>query len=319
MVNYNPILATEENPRWNLFQAVPSPEPGVALVLFREGHPLITLLPGDRLTSGEIRWGKYRKIYKIDISSHTFSFAVTLPCQSDAFDFNASVQVTCSVNNPALIVKHRIADAQPILTDLITNTMRSISRKYDVEKSEEAERDIDMTLNSQTYDVGFILHRVIIRLTLEEDARTYIRQLRQYDRDKVLVSREAQLQQRRDEFEQGHLKLKMSFYGPLIEQGQWQLLSLQLANNPNDVPAILQMIQNQRQLEMKQQLEVLKIMLEEDALEGFQLESVGKRALQKLVDGLGVNLLPLSDGKKESAEDSNTEDSNTAGSHNTGA
>ncbi|MCB8952422.1 MAG: hypothetical protein H6650_10450 [Ardenticatenales bacterium] len=296
MSSYKPILSEENSPGWNLFQSVPSPEPGVALVLYREGHSLTTLLPGSRLTAGEIRWGKYRKIYRVDVSTHTFSFNTTLPCQSDAFNFNASAQVTCSVNDPALIVTHRVTDAEAVLTDLIIKTMRDISRQFDVERSKDAEQAIDRVLESQTYDIGIVLHRVIVRLTLEEDARTYIRRLRQYDRDAVLVEREAQLQQQKDELEQKYLKSKMSFYGPLIEQGQWQLLALQLANNPNDVPAIIQMIDSQRQLEMKQQLEVLKFMLEEDVLDGFQLESVGKRALQKLVDGLGVNFLPLSDG-----------------------
>ena len=66
---YNPIISKEEIPRLRLFQPRPMPEPGIALVLFREGQPLVTLWPGDRLTAGEVRWGNYKMIYKIDITA----------------------------------------------------------------------------------------------------------------------------------------------------------------------------------------------------------------------------------------------------------
>ncbi|HID29832.1 MAG TPA: hypothetical protein EYP19_07480 [Desulfobacterales bacterium] len=296
---YNPIIGKEEIPRLRLFHPRPTPEPGVALVLFREGQPLVTLWPGDRLTAGEVRWGNYKTIYKVDVTEHSFDFNCTLPCESDAFDFQAEVQVTCSVDNPAVIVERNITDTSAVLEPLIIRTMRGISRDYDVEESAAAEKAISRAVESEPYNVGLRLNRFVVKLSLEEEARAHIRRLRQIERDKERERREAELGKLRDELEMERMKMKMDFYSPLIREGHWQLLALQLTNHPEDVVAVAQMLSQQRQAEMDHQLKALKIMLEEDALEGFQIEEAGKRVLQRFVESFGPALEPKALGEVE--------------------
>ncbi len=288
MTNVNNLIISEENvPRLTLFQPRPMPEPGIALVLFREGKPVVVLWPGDRMTAGEVRWGDYKKIYKVNVAEQSFTFNCTLPCRGDAFDFHAQVQVTCVVNKPAVIVENKLKNVQSVLEPLITDTMRNVSRHYDVEDSEAAEREIATAVKDQEYGVGLTIKRFIVKLRLEDEARAHIRKLKQYDRDTALVDKEAQLQKQQDAIEIERMQMKMEFYGPLIKQGQWQLLAMQLSNRPEDVPAIIQMLNQQRQQDMDHQLKTLKIMLEEDVIEGFQLEETGQRVLQRLVDSLG--------------------------------
>ena len=287
---YNPIISKEEVPRLRLFHPRPTPEPGVALVLFREGQPLVTLWPGDRLTAGEVRWGNYKTIYKIDVTEHSFGFNCTLPCESDAFDFQAEVRVTCSVDNPTVIVQRNVTDARAVLEPLIVSTMRSISRDYDVEESAAAEKAITQAVEREAYNVGLELNRFVVKLSLEEDARDHIRKLRQIEREKERERKEAELERLRDELEIERMRMKMDFYSPLIREGHWQLLALQLTNHPEDVATVAQMLSQQRQVEMDHQLKALKIMLEEDALEGFQIEEAGKRVLQRFVESFGPEL-----------------------------
>jgi hypothetical protein len=287
---YNPIIGKEEVSRLRLFHPRPTPEPGVALVLFREGQPLVTLSPGDRLTAGEVRWGNYKAVYRVDVTEHSFSFNCTLPCESDAFDFHAEVQVTCSVDAPATIVERNVTDARAVLEPLIVGTMRSISRGYCVEESAAAERAITRAIEDESYNVGLELNRLVVKLSLEEDARAHIRTMKQIERDKERERREAELERLRDELEVERMRVKMDFYGPLIEGGHWQMLALQLTNHPEDVAAVAQMLSQQRQAEMDHQLKTLKIMLEKDVLEAFHLEEAGKRALQRFVESFGPEL-----------------------------
>jgi len=287
---FNPIIGKEEVPRLRLFQSRPAPEPGVALVLFREGQPLVTLWPGDRLTAGEVRWGNYKTIYKVDVAEHSFEFTCKLPCQSDAFDFQAEVQVTCSVDDPATIVDRNIEDARAVLEPLIISTMRGISRDYDVEESAAAEKAITEAVKGEKYDVGLKVDRFVVKLSLEEDARAHIRKLRQIERDKERERREAEVQRQRDELEMERMRMKLDFYGPLIREGHWTLLALQLTNHPEDVATVAQMLSQERQAEMDRQLKALKIMLEEDALEGFQIEEAGKQVLRRFVESFTPEL-----------------------------
>jgi hypothetical protein len=69
------------------------------------------------------------------------------------------------------------------------------------------------------------------------------------------------------------------------------LLALHLTENPGDIAVINQMLNRQHEVEMENQLKLLKIMLEEDAIEGYQLDEVRKRVLHKLIDNLGTKLI----------------------------
>ena len=287
---YDLIIEKGDAPRIRLFQRPPTPEPGVALVLFREGQPLVTLWPGDRLTAGEARWGNYRTVYKVDVTEHSFSFNCTLPCESDAFDFQAVVQVAYAVDDPATIVERNVTDARAVLQPLIIATMRSVSRDYAVEESAAAEGTIAEAVQGKGYNVGLTLNRFVVNLSLEDDARSHIRKLKQLERDKERERKEAELERLRDQLEIDRVKMKMDFYSPLIEGGHWRLLALQLSNHPEDVATVAQMLSQQRQAEMDHQLKALKIMLEEDALDGFQMEEAGKRVLQRFVESFGPEL-----------------------------
>lgn len=293
---FNPILAKEELPRLRLFRPRPTPEPGVALVFFQPGQRLFALWPGQQLTAGEVSWGNYKTLYKVDVTEHSLRFDCVLPCYSDAFDFQASIQATIAVNDPAKIVERNVTDAIGALKPLLIGVMRRISRRHDVDDSAEAEREITEAVLSAKYDVGLALKRFVIELSLEQDARAHIRSLRQIARSLEREKEEAALHEQRQAQELERIRARMDFYGPFIEQGQWQMLALHLSNHPEDVQGVLQHLRQQHQTERDHQLQALKIMLDEDAIEGFQIEEASKRVLMRFVESLetasGAHRLP---------------------------
>jgi len=350
---YNPIIGKEEIPRLRLFQPRPTPEPGVALVLFREGQPPVTLWPGDRLTAGEVRWGNYKVVYKVDVTEHSFSSDCTLPCESDAFDFHAEVQVTWAVDDPALIVERNVTDARTALEPLIIRTMRSVSRRYGVEASSTAEEGIIQAVENETYDVGIKLNRFVVELRLEKDARDYIRKQEEIRRrtilDKAEIGRQreveaaqATLGEERRKFreaedqwererkkleEQAELerqKMRMEFYGPLIEKGNWQLLAFHLANHPDDVPGVIQTMRQQRQIELEYNLKALEGLLAKAGLEEWEVQEPAKELLRHIasvlksevsVPALGEGREPksLPRGEREEPIEQETKESEGAG------
>lgn len=295
------LIISNEQVQLRLLRPQPTPKPGIALVLFREGQPLVTLWPGDRLTSGEVSWGKYKTVYEVDISEHPFKFSCMLPCQGEAFEFRAQVDLAYSVETPSFIVERNITDARTVLEPLIVSIMREVSREHDVDQSAEAEKSITERVleESKKYSTGLRILRFVVKLSLEEDARNYIRKIREIERTKTIELKQAELEKQRIEREMELMKVKIDFYSPLIEKGQWKLLALQLANHPDDVAAVAQMIGQQRQADMETQLKALKIMLEEDVIEGFQMGEAGKRILQRIVDAYGPGLEARALGGRE--------------------
>jgi SOS-response transcriptional repressor LexA len=237
------------------------------LVLFQEGQPLLTLWPADCPPVLKRLWGNYKLIYRVDVTEHWFGFDCDLPCKGDGFHLQAQVHVFYCVDDPAMIVERNVSDAYEVLRPLIIRTLRRISREHDVEEIGAVEKIMTRTVKNQVRDTGFGIKRCVVNLSLEEDARAYIRKLRQIERDKELEKREAGLQKQQDQLEIERLKIKMSFYSPLVRQGHWQLLALQLAQHPQDVVTIAQMLGQCRQAETERQLQVLKTLLDTGALE----------------------------------------------------
>lgn len=283
---YDPIIKREEFPKFSLFASRPAVEPGVALVLFREDGETLTLMEGYHLTAGQVAWGRFKGYYKVDIGLHSFSLQANLPCNKDAFNFRADIQVTFQVFNPTEIVKNQIHDSQSYLQPELINLMRNISRKYTAAQSEEAEQEIIQAYGGGVKLGGFQITRVIADLELDSSSREHLRKLDEITRTRVEETAAHELHKQRDQFDIERKQIKMDFYGPLIQRGQWEMLGLHLAEHPDDVATIAQMLTQQRQLEYENQLKMLKVMLDNDVIEGFQLEETSKQVLKDLVQNL---------------------------------
>jgi hypothetical protein len=94
---------------------------------------------------------------------------------------------------------------------------------------------------------------------------------------------EQRLAQQHAEFELKLMEQKTNFYSSILQSGNLQLLALQLAQNPEDVRAILQALSQQKQIEREHNIRILQTLLDADVVEGWQLTEVGKRALQELI------------------------------------
>ncbi|GDZ95014.1 hypothetical protein PA905_31950 [Planktothrix agardhii CCAP 1459/11A] len=327
---YNPIISTEEL-RLSLFQKRPLPDAQTTIVLSGEGMELLTIEQGQRgITAGEMIWRKYHTLYKVDITEHPLSFECTLPCSTDAFDFHAKINFRCAVRDAAMIVQRNVTDVLAILQPTITDVMRNISRDYEVENSGMAERKITDRVRQEVYDEGFRSDRFVVTLSLEKEARDRIRKIKSIKEDtkietttiqsqielgkqqQELIRQQQQYQMememerhklelKREEMEIERVEMRMKFYDPLIQSGSWKLLALQLANNPRDTELVLGLITQQQQIERSHQVNMLQLLLKEDAIEGTQVAEIGKRFLQSLT-GTSGSILPAleSSGGNES-------------------
>lgn len=303
--NHNPIINEEDISRWRLLKKRPIPEPGIVFVLSGDGRGLFTIEQGSKgLTNGELLWGKYNTLYTVDVCPHQLDFQRKLPCATDAFDFDAEVKLTYSVSKPELIVKNQIRNVRSFLEPRIENLMRSISRKYDVEESGEAERIINRKLEEEVSEVGFKLNDFTVKLSLEEESRIRIRkkrnikenvqikkqelkgelELEQFKQEMQRQKHQFELERRmqQEKFELQLAKQKMDFYGPLIKEGNWHFLASQLANKPEDITVIVEMVQNQQQIDRDEKKQLLQLLIKEGGIEGWQLAGFGKQLVQEL-------------------------------------
>jgi hypothetical protein len=295
MSSYDPIVGTGDFPEFNLFGSRPTVEPGVALVVFTDKGDVLALMPGQRLTAGDIAWKNYKGYFKVDIGVHNLEFKTKVPCNRDAFNFEATLQVTYLVDNPAEIVKNKIRDVLTVLKPEIENRMRTISRKYNAEQSEEAEQEINKSFGKGLRVSGIFASHIVSNLELESAAREHLRTIQstrnEIERQGILHELEITRSKHDLEIKQ----LKKDFYAPIVKRDQWELLALHLAEHPDDVATVASMIS-------QQQFEMLKLMLDKDVIEGFHVEDVGKQVLQRLADSFGpLSTKALTDSSSKDA------------------
>ena len=315
MSAYDPIVGTGDFPKLNLFGSRPTVEPGVALVVYSDKGDVLALMPGQRLTAGDVAWKNYKGYFKVDIGVHNLEFQTKVPCNKDAFSFEAKLLITYQIEKPDVIVKNKIRDVLAALKPEIENRMRTISRKYSADQSEDAEQEINNSFKSGLHVNGIFASQIISNLELPAEAREHIHKIQSarneiarqevaYELESTKLRYDNDLATAKLKHENELKKQRMDFYAPLLKKGQWNLLALQLSEHPEDVASIVNFINQEHQAERDNQLKMLKIMLEEDVVEGFQVEEVRKRILQKVLDSLGpVSTKALTDGSaKTNAE-----------------
>lgn len=284
-------------PRLGIFGKSPSPRPGSALVLFQAGQPLVTIKPGQKMTLGEMRFGGYKTAYEVDLREKSFNFTCCLPSQNAAYEFQAEVRASYCVDDPAAVVENRVENPAETLRPLMTQTLRNKSREYPIEAVHQAEPGLTSTLKQANYGRGLKITEAVVTLKLDQSARDYVRKLddmqRQRDiklkeirHQKELQREQAELEQQTEEQRQELLQQRLNFYTPHIQRGEWQMLGLLLANNPQDVGAVAQMVRDQRQQDFENFLRAIQAMLDQDVLESFELEPAKQQVLKGFLQSL---------------------------------
>jgi hypothetical protein len=60
----------------------------------------------------------------VDVSEHPLEFSETFPCRDDIGGFRATVQLTCTVYDPADVVRRGIHDVARVMVPPLVETLR---------------------------------------------------------------------------------------------------------------------------------------------------------------------------------------------------
>ena len=289
MTTSDDLVKSPRRARLRLLKPPPSPRPGVALVVHRPGHDPIAILPNDRMTMGEVAWGRNALFYEVDIAERSLEFVCKLPCKGDASEFSATAHVTYRVSDPVIIVGNdEISDGQELVRQLTLDLMRTKSREFEVEQSAEAEAAISELVLATDHEPpsGLRIVRFAVELRLEDEAREFMRSLKSLERSKKYELGESELEKQRLELAQQLKRMKLDFYGPLVRRGEWELLVLYLAENPDDVSAVAAKLRELDDRTFDRQFAMLKALRDGDDIEGFHVEEAAQRLLGKVLESL---------------------------------
>jgi hypothetical protein len=282
---FNPILSKHEIPKFNMFSKPPRGEPGVAIVLYRDHGASAALNPGKPLSMADLAWGKFAGYYRVDVGTHEFEFRINIPSKENGLNFDAKVDIVYFVSEPSIVVDKQIRDPEALLKAYATETMRSISRRHEIDRSEDAEQEISNSFRRGYNLNGISISKINVELSPDAEANTHIRGK---GLDRLRFERE---------------KNQAQLYKSLIQQGEWELLAFKLAKNPDDVDQVIESMNLQRRRDLENYLFTIKQLEDNDIVEGFQVSDQAKRLLMQMADRLGIadgkNLLSSEDPPKQ--------------------
>lgn len=264
--NCNPFIGKPEMVTY--LSPPPKPEPGIAIVLVKDGQAMTVLNPGDKAALQQIRWGwwQYELAYRIDVGARTFSFTCVLPSKSSGLDFQAEAHVTYSVANPLAIVQRKITDACAILEPLVTKIMRAQSRTFELNQCDDAEKKIcDTVLAVKRLD-NFAISNFVVNLNVEDEEREHARRLRLLERNNQYDLKNVEYRQAAEkkyaDLRNEILTSNKQFANGSIEQ--W--LMIELLERPTEFRNVLEVLGKHVDGERGHWLEMLKLLNDSKAI-----------------------------------------------------
>ncbi|MFD4683647.1 hypothetical protein [Streptomyces sp. NPDC058461] len=164
---YDPILGSEEPPKWRLTSPLRPPTSGRALVLVRDSGPSLTVRSGEEVPSS--RYGTYRAVFTVDMTEHRLILDIPLLSRDPTFSFRCRVDLVCRVADPAQVVARGIHDMSGALYRYLRRTLQSVARDYDIAEFHDAERALDAALSGFGGDDAVRLRNVQVELLVDED------------------------------------------------------------------------------------------------------------------------------------------------------
>ncbi|MEU9097822.1 hypothetical protein [Streptomyces sp. NPDC048361] len=164
---YDPVLRSEDLPKWRLTSPVRPPDPGRALVLVRDSGPSLTVRSGEEIPSS--RFGAYSGMYTIDMAEHRLLLDIPLLSRDPTFSFRSRVDLVCRVADPAKVVSRGIRDMSGALYGYLRKSLRSVARDYDIAEFHQAEQALNAALAGFTGDDAIRLRNIQVELLVDED------------------------------------------------------------------------------------------------------------------------------------------------------
>lgn len=270
----------------------------IALVVITARGASYTFRPDDQPTVGELLWKRISSMYEVDVGQHQAQYEDELPSGLEAVPFQAMIDLQWQVTDPTEVVRKNISTLARLIEALrpeLLARLRPISRQYTFSAAAGAEDAMNRALSAAPMGTELgLLTRPYIRLKLEEGTRGHAGELLGIQRNTEMEELKQRLRMLEEDNRQQLVSQRMVFYRQTIEVGDTEKFVLLMAQNPDDLPEIMQAIRNDRDISRQQAIEFFQKLAESGLIERHEMSDVVRETLTFLQEGVG-RVLPNND------------------------
>ncbi len=232
---------------------------------------------------GQLLWKGSGTLYEIDMGRHWTRIELELPSRSEAFAFNAVINVEWWVEEPVLIVKNGVYDVRKALDPHLWQRLSAITRRFEVEESAEAEAMAARSLSELPVGIEYgLVTRAFLRLRMDTPTVQHASAVRDVQHKIELERATQQLRLLREESTAKLIDIRVTRYREILLSGDYDQFALQLAQNPDEVPAVVQMLRDERHNNQRAVTDFVTRLLDSGAIDRHEIDDQVREALRWL-------------------------------------
>jgi len=281
--SFRPILSEQVLRRFSALSSRPNVSARVALVVIgAKGTPRV-FGPQQRPTVGELVWGGAGTLYEVDMGLHHTRVEIELPSNGDTFAFHAVASIQWRVADPIRVVQDAVRDVRETLSAPLQQRLGDITRRFSARAVANAEEAATAALRSA--EVGFaygLTTTIFLRLTMNQTSVAQITSLDDVNYQIELEQRTQELRELKEQHNEALLKSRVRSYRDFINAGDVNQFALQLAQNPNDVAAVVQLVREERHENRRHATDFVTRLLDSGVIEKWEIDDQARAALELL-------------------------------------
>lgn len=193
---FNPIISEAEYKN-DLFVKIPVPCEGEVILLTGESGLLeIDTRSYKRISTRQIRTGKYNRQIRIDMTAHEISFSFSGTSSNNVNTFDFVISAMCKVKNAAVIYKTGIKDICSIVRPIVENEIKKIAICYEpADISYLRSKLTDSCFNNIVVHDGIEVLNINVNVDVDDEYKKFLKNLKNIDDNSELKKKEIELSQ----------------------------------------------------------------------------------------------------------------------------
>jgi hypothetical protein len=281
--SFRPILADRVLRRFDAFVARPRVRAGVGIVLVNVRGEARSFSPHQWPTLGELVWAGSGSLYEVDMGLHHTEVALQLPAREDAFAFPVRAHVEWQVVDAIQVVRDNIRDVRVILASLLYWVLADQTRSVPVARPAEAETKAQKALNGLDLAGRYGLRvGIILEFRTDEPSVGHATARREAEHELEIEMLKQKVREAQERHNNVLISARLEMYRGIITRGDFDQFALQLAQRPEDVASVVQLMRDERDERLRQVTDFVLQMLNSGAIERWEIDDQVRTALNWL-------------------------------------
>jgi hypothetical protein len=274
----------------------------VVVVYHSGGHQVIW--PHERTRVHLHR--RHATIYEVDLGIHHARVEEELPSKSHSGSFHAKISVDWRVLDPSAVVRHRVLDIGKSLYADLLHRACSIAREFTIDQVTDAEDTINARLQGVELDITTptgmqqamqkaikdgclgakygLWTSAITHLTLDQAATEHNAKMMKLKWALKEEEIEHELRMMKNQNAQKIAEKRIAVYREIIARGDVEQFALRLANHPDEISAVTEIIREDQLTRRQDTIDFIKHMVDSGVVERWEVSDQVREALEWLRD-----------------------------------